>query len=478
MSLVTAQGAVLVLGYVTHPILSFVLGVAAYGVYGVVLSIQSIVGLLLALGIPVAVSRYVARDERTARSTLRHGVRLQTGVALLVAVILWLVSPWLARVLRDGSLTNYFRFSSLVIFSQAYYPIYVQYLSGMHRFNRQAALTVIYAVVKLLGALGLIFIFGVYGAFAGFAAGGMAAAAVGWYWARQVGGDRQERLPHRAFLEFAGTYVAILVGLQILISLDLFMVKALLRDDVSVGYYTAAVTLSRIPYLLLQGLAFILLPSVSALTKPGKSAVAAARFIADSIRYLIALIVPSVALAAATSKALVTVFYQQTYEAAASSLTVLMVGLGCLAFYLLLANIVAGAGRARVGLYITLGLIALSGALGVFLIPEYGLLGAAWQTTIAGAVGLAGLAYYTFRVFHIPFPIKSTVHILIAAAVAVAPTYLWHASLLTLALQYLLSGVLYMAMLVVLREITVDDRRRVASLHPSLRRVAAWGGPL
>ena len=59
----------------------------------------------------------------------------------------------------------------MVLLLQFGYPVFVQFLCGMHRFNRQAMLTSVYAVIKLIGALSLIFIFGVYGAFAGFAIG-------------------------------------------------------------------------------------------------------------------------------------------------------------------------------------------------------------------------------------------------------------------------------------------------------------------
>lgn len=468
LALTIAQAVVLVLGYITHPLIGRFLGQAAYGVYGVVLSMQSILGLLLTLGVPIAVSRFVARDEEHARSTLKQALRIQSLVALLVAAATFTLSSFLASVLGDASLANYIRLTAVIIFLQAYYPVFLQFLSGLQRFNRQATLMSFYAVAKLVGALGLLFVFGLYGALAGFAVGGVLAGILGWWWTWRIGGVAHKVLPLRSFLQFSGTYVLTLVGIQILISLDLFMVKALLHDDDQAGYYNAAVTLSRISYMLLQALAFILLPSVSALTKPGASHDSAAAFIAAAIRYLIMLIVPSVAIAAATTQPLVILFFSRDYLAAAPILSILMVGLGCLAFYLLLVNIVAGAGKAVVGLGVTVGLLVVSALLGLFLIPHHGLIGAAWQTTITGIVGLAVLAVYTFRQFRIPVPIKSIINVLVAAAIAVAPTYLWNASPLTLPIQYLLGGALYLGTLWLLREITAQDRQRLAAMHPKL----------
>lgn len=468
LALLVAQGVVLVLGYLTHPLIGRLLGRDAYGVYGVVLAVQSIVGLILTLGVPVAVSRFVAQDEQHAHSTLKQALRIQTIVALFVALVTFLASNTIARLLGDAGLTPYIRLTAGIVFLQAYYPVFLQFLSGLHRFNRQALLMSLYAVAKLVGAVTLIFVWHVYGAFAGFAVGGVLAGMLGWWWTWSVGGRAHKALPLRSFLQFSGTYVLTLVGLQVLISLDLFMVKALLHEDALAGYYNAAVTLSRISYMLLQALAFILLPSVSALTRPGESHDVAARFIADAIRYLIMLIVPSVAIAAATTKPLIILFFSSEYLPAAPVLTVLMVGTGSLGFYLLLTNIVAGAGRPATGLVITMTMVFASGGLGYLLIPALGLLGAAWQTTITAGIGLVILSLYTFKTFGITVPVRSTVNILIAAAAAVAPTYFWLATPLTLPLLYLCSAALYFAVLLILGEITRHDRGRLATIHPWL----------
>ncbi len=472
LALMFAQALVLLLGYITHPWVGRVLGPEVYGIYGVVLAVQSIAGILLTLGVPISISRFVARHEDQAQSILKQTIRLQAAVAALVGIATLLLAPLIAHLLKDDSLTHLIQFVALVIFLQAFYMVFTQFFSGLHKFNWQALLTSFYAVIKLVGAISLIYFIGVYGAFAGFALGGLAAAALGWWWSRNVPGKKPSEIRTHDFLAFASTYVLIVMGLQLIMSLDLFMVKALLASDVEAGFYNASSTIARIPYMLLQAIAFILLPSVSALTKPGASRDKAAAFISDTLRYLIALIVPSVALAAATSKSLITLFFSSRYTPAASSLTILIIGLGALAFFLLIANIVAGAGRAKVGLAVTIAMLVISAAAGAFLIPQFGLLGAAWQTTITGLIGLATLSAYTFKTFRIPLPIRSTINILIASAAAVGVTYLWQATPLTLIPQYVLAGIVYLAVLLLLREVKPSDRQLLAKIHPRLKWVA------
>src|SRR5581483_1244777 len=334
-----------------------------------ILSIQTILGLLLTLGIPTAVARFVAQDEQHAGSILHQALRLQFMMAAVVSVVVLLLSVPLARLLGDEALVSYLRFTALVVFLQAGYPMYAQFFSGLHRFNRQALLTTIYAVAKFVGSVTLLFVFAVYGAFAGFAIGGCIALLLGWYWFRGYSRQPGHRLALKDFLSFAGAYVVILLSLQVLISLDLLMVKALLHDNKLAGYYNAAVTLSRISYQLLQAIGLVLLPRVSALTKPGASHDTAVRFIEEALRYLIIVIVPSVALAAATSTSLVRLFFSQRYLPAAPILALLMLGLGSLAFYSLLVTISARAGRTRVSMLATFALIALSFVLGLVFIP-------------------------------------------------------------------------------------------------------------
>ena len=161
VSLTLAQAVLLILGWVTHPLIGRLLGTASYGIYGVVLSVQSIIGLFLTLGVPMAISRYVAQDPRHAKSTLWQGLRIQVSLALIISTTTFLISPFIAKSLGDPSLANYFRFISLIIFLQAGYPIFIQYFSGLHLFNKQALLTTIYAVIKLGSAISLIFIFNI-----------------------------------------------------------------------------------------------------------------------------------------------------------------------------------------------------------------------------------------------------------------------------------------------------------------------------
>lgn len=464
-----AQAVVLGLGWFTHPILKNLLGLGPYGVFSVVLSLQGIFGLVLTLGVPAAVSRFVAQEKENAKNILRQALLIQFTLAIIVGLVILVTSPVISKLLNDTSLTPVIAFLSVVLLTQSLYPIFVQYFAGLHQFTKQAILTTFYAIIKLAAAVSLIFFINVFGAFAGFAVGGLLAAILAWWWTKLGFKKITSALSLKDFLSFAGIFTLILIGLEILGSLDLLMVKSILSDNAAAGSYGVARTLARIPYILLQAIGFILLPSVSLLTKPGADKAEASRFIGGVIRYLIMLIVPGVALAAATSEPLVQLFFSQTPIEAAQALTILIVGMGAMAFYLLLANIAAGAGRARVVLGITISLIVISAVSGAVLIPKLGLPGAALQTTLAALVGLALLAIYTFKTFQLPVPVLSSINVIIATGVAVSLTYFWKASALTLLPQYAVVGLVYLAALWILREIKPTDVARLRQAIPFLK---------
>src|SRR5436190_21656874 len=107
ISLSLAQAVVLLLGYVTHLWIGRVLGPASYGTYGIVLSIQTIFGIFLTLGVPAAVARYVAQNEDSAQPILKESLKVQTIFAIIMAIVAIILAPIIAGFLHDNTLIPY-----------------------------------------------------------------------------------------------------------------------------------------------------------------------------------------------------------------------------------------------------------------------------------------------------------------------------------------------------------------------------------
>lgn len=468
--LAISQAILLALGYVTHVLVGKIGGPPLYGVYGVVLSLMTIINMLLTLGIPVAASKETAEDEANSGGVFLSALRLQLTFAALLSVGTFLLAGTFAELLGDARLAPIIRFTALIFPSTAVYALLGNYFNGLHAFAAQARLTIVYALIKLAGSVGFLFLFrSVAAALSGFIVGGLAATAVGILQAwSTIRGHVQRPIPARRLFVFAGSFVGTSIALQILMSLDLFMVKRFLQDDTLVGYYNAATTIARIPYFILQGLGFVFLPSVAKLFT--EDIVRARAFIRDVFRYLFLFLAPVTALAATTSKALLHLFFSAEYQPAARSLTLLSIALGFLSAFYLLSTIAAGAGKPKIPLRISWLLIPLAGVLGALFIPIAGLEGAAIATFGAAITGAIVLAVYLYAQFRLTFPLSTLVRALIATGITVLPTYLVTPPTLLLPFWYALLLVVYVLALFALGEIRREDWAYAKSLFRGKRK--------
>ncbi|TSC63424.1 MAG: membrane protein involved in the export of O-antigen and teichoic acid, partial [Parcubacteria group bacterium Gr01-1014_106] len=422
--------------------------------------------LLLTLGIPVAASKETAEDEANSGGVFLSALRLQLVFAVVLSVGTALLAEPFATLLGDARLTPIVRFTAVIFPATAVYALLGNYFNGLHAFASQAALTIVYALMKLAGSVGFLFLFrSVPAALSGFVVGGLAATAVGLLQAwSTIRGHIQRSIPARRLFIFAGTFVGTSIALQILMSLDLFLVKRFLQDDTLVGYYNAATTIARIPYFILQGLGFVFLPSVAKLF--AQDIVRARAFIREIFRYLFLFLAPVTALAATTSKALLHLFFSPEYQPAARSLTLLSIALGFLSAFYLLSTIAAGAGKPKIPLRISWLLIPLAGALGAVFIPRAGLEGAAIATFGAAITGAVVLAIYLYAQFRLTFPLSTLVRTLVATGITVLPTYLVTPPTIFLPLWYVLLLTVYVLALFALGEIRREDIAYARSLLP------------
>lgn len=469
-----AQAVLLGLGYITHILVGKLGGPSLYGVYGVTLSFLTILNMLMTLGIPIAVSKEVAQNEGNSGAILKTALLGQFGLALILSLATIIFSKPLALLLGDPTLAPIIAFTAIVYPLTALYSVLSNFLNGLHAFALQATIILLYSFAKLAGSVGLLVPFRVYGALSGFAVGGAIASLVGLpFVIKTTKKHFQKPFPLKNLLTFAGAVVGTSIALQVLMSTDLFLVKGILKNDTLAGYYNAASTLARIPYFILQSLGFVFLPSIARLMHEDENA--AREFIKEIFRYLYLLILPITAIAAATSKTLVHMFYSKAYEPASQPLTLLMVALGLLSAFYLLSTIAAGANKARVPLLISWLMFPIDVLLGFILIPKFGLEGAAITTISISAIGTIIMGGYMIKRFHLSFPLITLIRGLVATIAVIVPTYFIRVEPLIMLGVYVLLVVLYIFILIALGEIKKDDLQHIKALLPKNKNKESLG---
>lgn len=400
--------------YIVHSVVGRILGPADYGRYGLVVTLTTMVIVLIGNGIPTAMSKYLSEVLETGPEKIRaikgKTALLQIGIIGLVTGIFFLLAPAIAFVLNDESLTPLFRLSALIIPTFAAASFYHYYLIGLHLFRLQALIKIVRSFARV-GFIALTAIyFGLDGAIAGYILAPLftflAALVIDEYYVkRRLGfGTRTEtndfQFPAKTLLTYAGPLTLFLIFYELLLTLDLYFVKALLQDDHLTGLYNAAITVGRIPYYLFAALAMILLPAISKTTAE-RNDTETRSLVEKSLRLLALILFPMITLLSVYASEILHLFYGNRYDGAAAAMQVFAVGVGCLTVFYVLAFALNGAGQVKVPLRLSfagfLGMLVLN----FILIPPYGIVGAALATTIVSGLLMFGILVYTeihFRV--------------------------------------------------------------------------------
>ena len=387
-------------GYVTHSVLGRTLGPAEYGRYGLIITVATMIVVLIGRGVPVAMSKYLGEIYKTNPSEIKHIKKISAEVQIilisLVTLIYYFSAPFLANLLNDQTLIPLFKLSALIIPAFAAASFYVYYFTGTHQFNVQSSLKFFRGFSKIFFIILLALFFHTKGAIIGHILAPLSVflLAINFDW-KQKRKERETikqkttedsqinftKLTHKALLNFAWPITLFMLFYEIMITIDLYMVKGLLQNDTLTGFYNASLTIGRLPFYAFYFLTIILLPKISETTAQ-KDDAQTKKIINSAMRFLFILIIPSVTLLAIFSPSILIFFYGNAYGEATTVLRILSIGLGFLTVFYILAFVLNGAGKNKIPMWTAFGGMLLNAGLNYYLIPRYGILGAGVATTI------------------------------------------------------------------------------------------------
>ena len=458
--------AFLLSGYALHIGLARILGPAGYGVVGlVVLWLINIARVLVTDGARPAISKFTAENEGLAAAVRGAGLRLELLFSALVVAALLVFAGPLAALLHDPSLAPYIRLSAPMVPIMAVVLLYQASLNGLRAFGRQAIVNIIYSAGRVAFALLGAWLWGVPGAVLGLVTGPLLSLVAGRLLlpAGRPGG----RFPARRIIAFTLPLIPFAVGGALLMCLDLLLVKALLGEGAEVGYYTSAITVSEIPYYALIALVDTLLPVTAHLLARDQRP-RARQTIATGLRYGLLLLIPGSALISATARALAVFLYSGAFAPAGGPLTVLIWGQTFFAFFSVLTAILTAEGKPGQAMALMLGMLPLSAALNLALIPRYGLVGAACSTTAATLAGCVASFLLVRRDFGPVLRGRSVLAIVVAALASAALAGWWAPQGWLLIPAYLALWGVDILLLILLGEFKRDDLQRLRGLTSRL----------
>jgi len=446
-------------GYIINIFLGRFLGPSLYGVYGIIISLITAINLTQTAGLPQAVSKYIAEDETKADMVLKSGLIIQVWSTLLVSVIFFLLAEPIAKLLKDISLVPYLQISAFVFPLYGIYSLYLNFYNGLHYFKKQALLGIIYALIKLLSVLVLAYIFHIYGVIIGFIIAPLLAMLYGLH----IPSKKLNGFPIKKIVIFSLPLIGVAIFLNLLQSIDLFFVKALLHVNKLTGFYTANQNIAEIPFYGVISFASVLFPSISRhvshnLIDEVKN------IISKSLRFAVLIIIPSILMLSATSLQVIRLLYSSAYISGTGALSILTIGDGFFTLFVILATIISGAGSPWKSSLLAGAGVIMSCLLCLVLIPRFGISGAALATTVASFVVMVGAGVIVYRKFGVLFNFKSSCKIFSASLIIYTIAKLIVLPVILLPFFYVMLFGIYIVLLFLLKEITKEDMTLVRSL--------------
>jgi stage V sporulation protein B len=465
--LIIANIIFLISGYIVNIISARKLGPELYGIAGIIISIMTVFNLFLTSGFPRSAAKYLSENKQWDRDLINKTIKLQILFLIISIFCFYLISPLLSHMLGDNSLIYYFLLTTLVIPFYAIFSLFAEgFLNGYRQFKGQALATSVSSIAKVIIIFVLIMIgFNVEGIIFGYLIAAFIGFLIAFYYFKKIKIENQATFPIKNMIHFSLPIILFSIFMFLIFNIDLLSVKAILQSNIDTGYYNSASMIARAPYFIFLGLAISLFPSISYYTSTNND-YQIRKYISGSLRYMLLLLIPTLFIVNITAEQLLDLLFSNVYIIATGPLQILIFGLGALSIFNVLAYIIMGYGKTKIALITIFLIFILSIFLNIYLIPIFGMNGAAYATTLASIIGLFIIGAYVYKNFKVLVEPISFLKIVFSSCIIWGIGFIVRASGLLLIIEYLGLIAIYIGILWVIKEIKKEDLKMILDMLP------------
>jgi len=252
-------------GYAAQAALARQLAATEFGSFNVAIALATGSAILVTSGLPLAASRLVARHPGQAAVIERRARVLHVGATLAITV------AFIAATTAWSTLIGEPRLRWLLIVSATILPTYAwagyewNLLIAHERFTWQAATSILGSLSKVLLAIAGAVLWGASGAILGYAVAALVQAGSATVVHDQIDHAPAPSAPQEPVRLGAGAVggLGVSVALAYLPVLDLLLLTSTRPGGTTIGWYSAASSLARLPQLLTAGLALFVYPAAA-----------------------------------------------------------------------------------------------------------------------------------------------------------------------------------------------------------------------
>jgi O-antigen/teichoic acid export membrane protein len=456
-----SQGCYFVLGYLAVVLLAREFGPAAYGAYGVIMSVLVWLEETGRHAIPLAATKLVAESTGGSEELERCALILNVGLYALLFILLWGGAPWLASWFGIADGTLLFRIAAIDLPFFGAYTAYRAIHQGHRRFLQLACSQVVYALVKLVGVVLLIhFGLSVKNALLVNVAAtiiGLACLlpALGLKWQGRWQNCRELIRPLLSSAAPMGVYYFVLL-LRGGLVLWTFQIMSGVSGGAMIGVFVAAYNIARVPALVLTTVTTVVLPSISRALAVHDEPLAK-RYINQALRFGFILYLPVCVVLMTQPEKLMQWIYSNDYSGGGVILALLVAGEGLLMIHAILGTVLIAVGQARTAAMVILASLIPSLGMIVALIHIGGGVGAALSNAVVILMSTVILGYLVWRRFGALMNTRSAYNIAFAGCVMFSVFALLSSFEVFLLLPGAVGVTVYFVTLLILRELGWRD---------------------
>ena len=449
----------MVAGYVIAVILARGLGPAAYGIYGLIMSMLLWLEVASDFGIQRATIKLIPQSDDPG-AVARTSAACLLIVTIALFAICWAAAPAIAASFNIENGAWLIRIAILDIPVNGLYVAYQGIMQGHRRFGTVSVALILYSTAKVTGIVLLLF-FGISVAAALVVNVLATVAALLFLVTRYRPGISLANRPViRAIVGVAVPIGIYIVTNRFVLSSHLWSLSWLGEaSDESLGLYVAAWNVAQLPTVVTFVITGVLLASISGALGNNDRELAH-RYLQAAIRFVIIVLMPMCVLGALDATPIMELIFSTDYVDGGSFLAMLLCAYGMFALLDTLMHAMLAADQYRRVAAVQFTLIPIAILCNFVFIPRFAGTGAAMALLMTLGCGVVIAVVWSGRTYGAPIPFATLIRVLLATLVAASISLFWDAAGIMVLVKLACLVAVYGGALLLLRELTAAD------LHP------------
>lgn len=417
MSRLGAKFAGYLLGFAASILLVRYLGVERLGQYSYVSTFASLFGMLAGLGLPILLTREAARNKLSAGASLGAVLGLQYGLSLLTFALV-AVS---AALFNPKELALPIAILGLAVAINALVAPYLAMLNAFEKMHVSSAIEVLSTVLRVGLILAAVhFRLDVTGLVALLVVNPVVDFVL-----TKLASDRYCARPARTYdpallkrlLTSAIPFALMVIFNNLYFRIDIIMLQKM-RGGAAVGIYSAGYKVLDVLMVIGANIAGVLYPRMASQASDAPRALE--RTIQRSYRYMTALGIPAAVVVTILAPWMVRMLFGDEFSASASVLRILIWAVAPMFMYMPLAHALNATGREWHWIGVLSVNTLVNVALNLFLIPGYGVIGAAISTIVCELIALILVGTFVRPISHVGY-VSGAATVLLASLLMAIP---------------------------------------------------------